>query len=102
MWLNHYKGELYPAEHTPNATAQAAGSSKVDCHFKRISSKRLHPRRKLIEKNRSNDEMLMRSHVGARLHGVSQVTAEEAGLVLSVVAAGQLAQALRTERREWF
>lgn len=44
--------------------------------------------------------MLMRSYVGARLHGVSQVTAEEAGLVLSVVAAGQLAQALRTERQE--
>lgn len=42
----------------------------------------------------------MLSYIGASLHWVSQVTDEEAGLVLSVVAAGQLAQALRTERRE--
>lgn len=38
---------------------------------------------------------MMHSYIGARLHWVSQVTVEEAGLVLQLVAAGQLAQTLR-------
>lgn len=38
------------------------------------------------------------SYTGSRLHGVAQVAAEVAGLVLRLVAAGQLGQALGSRR----
>lgn len=41
------------------------------------------------------------SYPGARLHGVAQITAEVTGLVLGLVAAGQLGPALRNKRRDW-
>lgn len=46
---------------------------------------------------------MMLSYVGAGLHRVSQVTIQEAGLVLELVAAGQLTQTLRkTQRHQRF
>lgn len=40
------------------------------------------------------------SYAGARLHGVPQITNKEAGLIFSLVAAGQLSQALEEEERQ--
>lgn len=50
----------------------------------------------------NNNTRLMCSYIGTRLHRVSQIAAEVAGLVLSFIAAGQLAQALRNKRNERF
>lgn len=42
-----------------------------------------------------------RPYTGARLHRVAQITAEVTGLVLGLIAAGQLGQALRNKRIDW-
>lgn len=40
-------------------------------------------------------------YTGTRLHRVAQITAEVSGLVLCLIAAGQLGQALRDKRTHW-
>lgn len=42
-----------------------------------------------------------RPYTGAGLHRVAQITAEVTGLVLGLIAAGQLGQALRNKRIDW-
>ena len=40
-------------------------------------------------------------YISTRLHRVSQITDEVSGLVLRVIAAGQLGQALINKRTDW-